>query len=90
MIRPLSLSSNALLRKSLLSQYAILPSPELAVPLVLAVDQKNIRGLYSSSSAVMNNIIANGRGIDFDPDIVDAFMLDRDKVEEIYYSEIHI
>ena len=36
------------------------------------------------------NIIANGRGIDFDPDIVDAFMLDRDKVEEIYYSEIHI
>lgn len=36
------------------------------------------------------NIIANGRGVDFDPDIVDAFMLDRDKVEEIYDSEIHI
>lgn len=36
------------------------------------------------------NIILSGRGVDFDPDIVDAFMLDRDKVEEIYDSEIHI
>ena len=25
-------------------------------------------------------------GEDFDPDIVDAFMMDRDKVEEIYNS----
>ena len=31
-------------------------------------------------------IIENGRGEDFDPDIVDAFMMDRDKVEEIYNS----
>lgn len=34
-------------------------------------------------------IISNGRGEDFDPDIVDAFLLDIDKVEEIYYSKIH-
>ena len=34
-------------------------------------------------------IILNGRGEDFDPDIVDAFMMDTDKVEEIYYSEVH-
>lgn len=33
------------------------------------------------------DIIMNGRGTDFDPDIVDAFMLNRDKVEEIYYSK---
>ena len=30
------------------------------------------------------NIIARGRGQDFDPDIVDAFMMDLEKVEEIY------
>lgn len=30
------------------------------------------------------NIILKGRGEDFDPDIVDAFMRDTDKVEEIY------
>lgn len=30
------------------------------------------------------SIILNGRGTDFDPDIVDAFMRDTDKVEEIY------
>ena len=30
------------------------------------------------------DIIARGRGQDFDPDVVDAFMLDTDKVEEIY------
>lgn len=35
------------------------------------------------------NIILKGRGTDFDPDIVDAFMLDTDKVEEIYHSKIH-
>lgn len=33
------------------------------------------------------NIILNGRGVDFDPDIVDAFMLDKDRIEEIYYNE---
>ncbi|MGN0166207.1 MAG: HD-GYP domain-containing protein [Lachnospiraceae bacterium] len=32
-------------------------------------------------------IILKGRGEDFDPDIVDAFMLDTYKVEEIYHSE---
>lgn len=31
-------------------------------------------------------IITEGRGEDFDPDIVDAFMMDKDKVEEIYYN----
>lgn len=36
------------------------------------------------------NIIMNGRGVDFDPDIVDAFMMDTDKVEEIYNNKIHI
>ena len=30
------------------------------------------------------DIITKGRGEDFDPDIVDAFMMDKDKVEEIY------
>lgn len=35
-------------------------------------------------------IILNGRGVDFDPDIVDAFMMDTDKVEEIYHNKIHI
>ena len=33
------------------------------------------------------NIILNGRGVDFDPDIVDAFMLAKDRIEEIYYNE---
>lgn len=32
------------------------------------------------------NIITKGRGEDFDPDIVDAFLLDKDIVEEIYFS----
>ena len=32
-------------------------------------------------------IILTGRGVDFDPDVVDAFMSDRDKVEKIYYRE---
>ena len=31
-------------------------------------------------------IIESGRGTDFDPDVVDAFMTNRDQVEEIYYS----
>ena len=30
------------------------------------------------------DIIVRGRGQDFDPDIVDAFMMDTDKVEAIY------
>lgn len=30
------------------------------------------------------SIIENGRGTDFDLDIVDAFMMDKDKIEEIY------
>ncbi|MGN0494484.1 MAG: HD-GYP domain-containing protein [Acutalibacteraceae bacterium] len=29
-------------------------------------------------------IIKNGRGVDFDPDVVDAFMMDKAKLEEIY------
>lgn len=33
-------------------------------------------------------IIINGKGKDFDPDVVEAFLLDRDKVEEIYYKEL--
>lgn len=32
-------------------------------------------------------IIRNGRGMDFDPDVVDAFLADMDEVEAIYYSE---
>ena len=32
-------------------------------------------------------IIEDGRGSDFDPDIVDAFMENRDQVESIYYHE---
>ena len=30
------------------------------------------------------SIIQNGAGEDFDPDIVDAFMGNREKIEEIY------
>ncbi len=33
------------------------------------------------------SIIMKGRGTDFDPDIVDIFMANKDKVEEIYHSE---
>ena len=32
------------------------------------------------------SIIENGRGVDFDPDIVDAFMADRNEIEEILYN----
>ena len=32
------------------------------------------------------SIIENGRGVDFDPDIVDAFMANRNEIEEIYYN----
>lgn len=32
-------------------------------------------------------IIEEGRGSDFDPDIVDVFLANRDKVEEIYYNK---
>lgn len=31
-------------------------------------------------------IIINGRGEDFDPEVVDAFLVDKSKVEEIYYQ----
>ena len=34
-------------------------------------------------------IITGGRGSDFDPDIVDAFMLNTDAVKKIYHSKIH-
>ena len=33
------------------------------------------------------SIIESGRGEDFDPDIVDAFMMNREKIEEIYYTK---
>lgn len=36
------------------------------------------------------NIIMKGRGEDFDPDIVDVFMENKDRVEEIYYSNNNI
>lgn len=32
-------------------------------------------------------IILSGRGVDFDPDVVDAFMSNPDKIEKIYYRE---
>lgn len=32
------------------------------------------------------SIIRNGRGVDFDPDVVDAFFANTEKIEEIYYS----
>lgn len=34
-------------------------------------------------------IIMNGRGEDFDPEVVDAFLMDKSKVEEIYYYDCH-
>lgn len=34
------------------------------------------------------SIIRKGRGTDFDPDIVDAFMMDLDQVEKIYYNQL--
>ena len=36
------------------------------------------------------NIIKNGRGTDFDPDIVDVFMENKDEVEKIYYGQNNI
>ena len=33
-------------------------------------------------------IIENGRGEDFDPEIVDAFLMDKSKVEEIYNHSV--
>lgn len=36
------------------------------------------------------SIIMNGRGVDFDPDVVDAFMADRDKIEEIYHENTEV
>ena len=33
------------------------------------------------------DIIMEGRGKDFDPDIVDVFMNNKDKIEEIYYNK---
>lgn len=35
-------------------------------------------------------IIEEGRGKDFDPDIVDAFLMDRERIEDIYYSKLHL
>lgn len=32
-------------------------------------------------------IITRGRGVDFDPDVVDAFMSNPDQIEKIYYRE---
>lgn len=32
-------------------------------------------------------IIENGRGEDFDPDVVDAFFENKDEIEEIYYNK---
>lgn len=32
-------------------------------------------------------IIENGRGVDFDPDIVDAFFVNKEEIEEIYYNK---
>ena len=32
------------------------------------------------------HIIANGRGVDFDPEVVDAFLMDKGKVDEIYHN----
>ena len=40
-------------------------------------------------SIICYNIILNGRGVDFDPDVVDAFMMDKEKIEEIYHNEIN-
>ena len=34
-------------------------------------------------------IIRNGSGTDFDPDVVDAFLTDPERVERIYYSAQH-
>ncbi|MGN0688747.1 MAG: HD-GYP domain-containing protein [Oscillospiraceae bacterium] len=31
-------------------------------------------------------IIENGRGVDFDPEIVDAFFMDKNRIEEIYHK----
>lgn len=33
-------------------------------------------------------IILRGRGVDFDPDVVDAFLADREKAEEIYHATL--
>ncbi len=40
------------------------------------------------SPAECYQIVLNGRCTDFDPDIVDAFLMDKDKIEEIYYNKI--
>ena len=34
-------------------------------------------------------IIEEGRGEDFDPDIVDAFFMNRERIEEIYCNKLH-
>lgn len=33
------------------------------------------------------DIIHNGRGVDFDPDVVDAFMMNKHEIEEIYFNK---
>lgn len=34
------------------------------------------------------DLILRGRGVDFDPEVVDAFLLDRKEIEAIYYNMI--
>lgn len=34
-------------------------------------------------------IIEQGRGEDFDPDVVDAFMMNKNKIEEVYFGVPH-
>ena len=34
-------------------------------------------------------IIEQGRGEDFDPDVVDAFMMDKERIEEVYFGIPH-
>ena len=34
-------------------------------------------------------IIVQGRGEDFDPDVVDAFMMNKNKIEEVYFGVPH-
>lgn len=33
------------------------------------------------------HLILRGKGVDFDPDIVDAFLMNQEKVEEIYFNK---
>ena len=42
---------------------------------------------YAMSLEQCYDIIKKGRGIDFDPDVVDAFLMNTDKIEQIYYDK---